>query len=123
MPKGHWYRFGGAEHRIPENGWYDLITGDFVESPDSTIYFLNQTVGVDEKYDYFKHWDYISTDVDYIVTINENTMAYQQPDLYAISAGSLTAGLVMPVSKVTSDAEHKVVGEWYYSCNQWFETK
>ena len=123
VPKGHWYRFGGAEHRIPENGWYDLITGDFIESPDSTIYFLNQTVGVDEKYDYFKHWDYISTDVDYIVQVNEETNAYQQPDLYAISAGSLTAGLVMPVSKVTSDAEHKVVGEWYYSCNQWFETK
>lgn len=123
VPKGYWYRFGGAEHRIPANGWYDLITGDFIESKESTIYFLNQTVGIDEKYDYFKHWDYVSTDVDYIVQIGEETNTYQQPDLYAIGAGSLAAGLVMPVSKVTSDAEHKVVGEWYHSCNQWFETK
>ena len=123
VPKGQWYRFGGAEHRIPANGWYDLITGDYIESKESTIYSLNQTVGTDEIYDYFKHWDYVSTDVDYIVQIGEETNAYQQPDLYAIGAGSLAAGLVMPISKVTSDAEHKVVGEWYQSCNQWFESK
>ena len=123
VPKGYWYRFGGADHRIPENGWYDLITGDFIASTDSTIYFLDQVVSVDEKYDYFKHWDYISTDVDYIVKVNSDTASYQQPDLYAISAGSLASGLVMPISKVTSDAEHRVVGEWYHSCNQWFESK
>ena len=123
VPRGHWYRFGGADHRIPNNGWYDLITGDFIESEGSTIYLLNQIVGIDEKYDYFEYWDYVSTDVDYVIKVNEETNSYQQPDLYAIGADSLATGLVMPVSKVTSDTEHKVVGEWYYSCNQWFETK
>ena len=123
VPKGCWYKFGGADYRIPENGWYDLITGDFKKSAGSTIYLLDQTVGVDEKYDYFKNWHYSADDVDYIVQINGETAAYQQPDLYAISADSLANGLVLPVSKVTSDAENRVVGEWYYSSNQWFESK
>ena len=123
VPRGCWYKFGGADYRIPENGWYDLITGDFKKSAGSTIYLLDQTVGVDEKYDYFKNWYYSADDVDYIVQINGETAAYQQPDLYAISADSLANGLVLPVSKVTSDAENRVVGEWYYSSNQWFESK
>ena len=123
VPRGCWYKFGGADYRIPENGWYDLITGDFKKSAGSTIYLLDQTVGVDEKYDYFKNWHYSADDVDYIVQINGETAAYQQPDLYAISADSLANGLVLPVSKVTSDAENRVVGEWYYSSNQWFESK
>ena len=123
VPKGCWYKFGGADYRIPENGWYDLITGDFKKSAGSTIYLLDQTVGVDEKYDYFKNWHYSADDVDYIVQIKGETAAYQQPDLYAISADSLANGLVLPVSKVTSDAENRVVGEWYYSSNQWFESK
>lgn len=123
VPKGCWYKFGGADYRIPENGWYDLITGDFKKSAGSTIYLLGQTVGVDEKYDYFKNWHYSADDVDYIVQIKKETAAYQQPDLYAISADSLANGLVLPVSKVTSDAENRVVGEWYYSSNQWFESK
>ena len=123
VPRGCWYKFGGADYRIPENGWYDLITGDFKKSAGSTIYLLNQTVGVDEKYDYFKNWHYTANDVDYIVQIKGETAAYQQPDLYAISADSLANGLVLPVSKVTSDAENRVVGEWYYSSNQWFESK
>ena len=122
VPKGYWYRFKGEDLRIPANGWYDLITGQFKESPESVIYFLNQTVGVDEKYDYFKHWDYVSSDIDYIVQINEDIKTYQQPDLYAIEAGNLATGLVMPVSKVTADAENRVVGEWYYSSNQWLES-
>ena len=123
VPKGCWYKFGGADYRIPENGWYDLITGDFKKSAGSTIYLLDQTVGVDEKYDYFKNWHYSANDVDYIVQIKGETAAYQQPDLYAISADSLANGLVLPVSKVTSDDENRVVGEWYYSSNQWFESK
>ena len=123
VPRGCWYKFGGADHRILENGWYDLITGDFKKSPDSTIYLLDQTVGVDEKYDYFKNWHYTANDVDYIVQIKDNTTVYQQPDLYAVPAGSLEAGLVLPISKVTSDTENRVVGEWYYSSNQWFESK
>ena len=35
----------------------------------------------------------------------------------------MEAGLVLPISKVTSDTENRVVGEWYYSSNQWFESK
>jgi hypothetical protein len=77
VPKGYWYKFDGNDLRIPTNGWYDLITGQFKESPESVIYFLNQTVGVDEKYDYFKHWDYVSRDIDYIIQINEDIKTYQ----------------------------------------------
>jgi hypothetical protein len=29
----------------------------------------------------------------------------------------------MPISKYTSDADNRVVGEWYYSSKQWFESK
>lgn len=122
VPKGYWYKFEGQDLRIPSNGWYDLITGQFVESPESVIYFLNQTVGVDEKYDYFKHWFYEANDIDYIIQVNEETATYQQPDIYAIGANTLTTGLVMPISKVTADTNNRVVGEWYFSCNQWFES-
>ena len=123
VPKGYWYKFNGEDLRIPSNGWYDLMTGSFVASTGSTIYFRNQIVGVDEKYDYFKNWDYVSNDIDYIVKVNTASSTYHQPDLYAINVGNLAENLVLPVSKVTSDANSRVVGEWYYSSNQWFETK
>ena len=122
VPKGYWYKFGGKDYRIPDNGWYDLITGGYVRSSGSVIYFRNQIVGVDEKYDYFKNWDYNSNEIDYIVKIKEETTTYQQPDLYAISVDKLTPNLIMPISKVTADAENRVVGEWYYSSDKWFES-
>lgn len=123
VPKGYWYSFNGQDLRIPSNGWYDIINGLFKSSPNSTIYFLDQTVGVDEKYDYFKNWYYEANDADYIVKINSATPVFHQPDLYAISQGELATGLVMPISKYTSDADNRVVGEWYYSSKQWFESK
>ena len=123
VPKGYWYKFNGEDLRIPSNGWYDLMTGKFVASTGGTIYFRNQIVGVDEKYDYFKNWDYVSDDIDYIVKVNTASSTYHQPDLYAINVGNLAQNLVLPVSKVTSDADNRVVGEWYYSSIQWFESK
>ena len=122
VPKGQWYKFNGQEAQITENGWYDLINGTFVASPGSTLYNLNQVVGVDEIYDYFKNWNYTSTEVDYIVKLNSNTKSYQQPDIYAIEKNELENGLVLPVSKVTSDTEHKVIGEWYQSADNWFKS-
>lgn len=123
VPKGYWYVFNGQDLRFENNGWYDLITGDFKPVENSTIYLLNQTVGEDEIYDYFKNWYYHSFDTDYIVKINTSTNTYHQPDLYAINVNTLTSGLVLPISKATSDSENRVVGEWYYSSNQWFESK
>jgi hypothetical protein len=29
----------------------------------------------------------------------------------------------MPVSKLTADADNKVVGEWYYSSGQWLNSE
>ena len=122
VPKGYWYKFGTEELRIPANGWYDLITGNFIESPGSIIYTFDQLVGTDDIYDHFEHWDYNYSDVNYIVKTSSNTDAYQQPDLYAIPTEGIDEGVIVPISRVTSDAENKVVGEWYYSCNKWFES-
>ena len=122
VPKGYWYKFNGEDLRIPENGWYDLMTGEFIAAANATIYLLDQTVGVDKKYDYFSNWNYNTSDVDYIIQLNQNTNSYQQPDLYAIKSRTLSSGLVLPISKYTSDAENRVVGEWYYSGDQWFES-
>jgi hypothetical protein len=47
---------------------------------------------------------------------------YEQPDIYATKVRDLVPGLVFPVSKLTADANNRVVGEWYFSGDQWVET-
>lgn len=121
VPKGTWYRFNGEDLRIPENGWYNLMTGEFLAVPGSTVALRNKSI--DEPYNYFNGWDFVSTEADYIVQTNSEVQTYQYPDLYAPENRQLVSGLIVPISKYTADADNKVVGEWYFSCDQWFESK
>ena len=122
VPKGHWYRWNEADYRIQENGWFDLITGKFVASPDGVVYLNKQINGVDIGYDYFDNWYYNTSEIDYIVQVSADTATYEEPDSYAINIRSLAPGLVFPVSKLTSDTDNRVVGEWYFSCDQWLQS-
>ena len=121
VPKGTWYRFNGEDLRIPENGWYNLMTGQFLAVPGSTVALRNKSI--DEPYNYFNGWNFVATEADYIVQTNSEVQTYQYPDLYAPENRQLVPGLIVPISKYTADADNRVVGEWYFSCDQWFESK
>ena len=121
-PKGHWYRWNGEDKRIADNGWFDLITGAFIPVPDSKIYLYKQINGVDIGFDYFDNWFYNTSEIDYIVQVPEETATHEEPDAYALNIRSLAPGLVFPVSKLTADAANRVVGEWYFSCDQWLQS-
>lgn len=119
VPKGFWYRWNGEDLRIPDNGWFDLMTGRFTQSPDSKIYLYKQTNGEDIGYDYFDNWFYNTSEIDYIVQAPAEVATYEEPDTYALGIRSLAPGLVFPVSKLTADIDNRVIGEWYFSCDQW----
>ena len=89
-------------------------------------------------YNYFDDKEFGSTDVNYIVKMSSKQNAYDYPDVLSspnnrvgylastnapLTDPSLRQGLIIPVTKVTSDAAHKIKGEWYGTCNEWFESK
>jgi hypothetical protein len=141
VPKGLWYKYNGIDLRIPDNGLLDIMTGRFetsykmYEGPlnaytddfgsahsytpyaDGANYIFkrNQLPIIGEHFDYFESWDYITQDVDYIIQTTVETPTFIQPDLYSIGVRSLASGLVLPISKATSDVNNRVIGEWYYS--------
>lgn len=121
VPKGMWYKFNGEDKRIENNGFFNLITGDTYYSDNINIFLMNDTEMV-EPFNYFDDWFYSTTDVDYIIQANANINTYVQPDIYATANRTILSGLVFPVSKLTADVDNKVVGEWYYSGDQWLES-
>lgn len=157
VPKGLWYTFNGEDLRIPADGLFDIMTGDFrggyttadgsigtvrdgywgttvnhnnesfnvyLADAINLVYLKNTTPDYNHPFNYFDDWYYATTDIDYIVQIgNLGSNTFVQPDLYATGVRNLPTGLVLPVSKVTADADNKVIGEWYFSGDQWFETK
>ena len=148
VPKGLWYKYNGKDMRIPDNGLFDIITGDFrrnwrkgdsnphadLSSSGTIIYpnyyadgkeyvfFRNQKPVISDAYNYFDNWFYNTSDIDYIAEITVASETYEQPDIYATKVRDLVPGLVFPVSKLTADADNRVVGEWYFSSDQWVET-
>lgn len=150
VPKGLRYRRNGQNLRIPNNGFYDLITGEFkgphtvADGPlpvrwsqfgaswvklyptidgRADIWLRNEKVDMyKDSYNYFNGWNFVSTDRDYIVKTKGKTPSFKYPDNYATPVRSLASGLVIPVSKSTSDSANNVEGEWYFSGDQWFES-
>lgn len=122
VPKGLWYKWNGQDLQIPENGWFDIISGIFKQSTDGVIYTLKQTNGESDVFDYFENWDYNTSEIDYIVSIAKNSQTYEQPDIHAVKTRTLVSGLVFPVSKLTADTDNRVVGEWYFSGDQWLQS-
>ena len=121
VPKGYRYKLGDEMRQAPTNGFLNLVNGRFKEMPDSMIY-LTTDAEMATPHDYFYNWQFDTIDANYIVRANNDVNTYTHPDIYANRAGTLPAGLVLPVSKATADTGHNVIGEWYYSSDQWFKS-
>lgn len=141
VPKGLWYRYNGETLRIPDNGLFDLLTGEFKQgfraSKDSNmrptgftgtlgdgkefIFLRNQSITDANPYDLFNGWEYNTKNVELYKRTTTSTIGYAQPDEYSIQINQLTPGLVMPISKQTVDNQNKVVGNWDMSCDQWIK--
>ena len=118
VPKGQWYKFNGEDRRIEGNGFFNLVDGSVIYNDNLDI-FLMKDANMEKPFNYFDSWFYNTTDIDYVVQANSKINTFVQPDIYATPVRTLTKNLVMPVSKLTADADNKVVGEWYYSGDQW----
>lgn len=135
VPKGLWYRYNGEDLRMPDDGLFDLLTGEFAynsgHAPGSTstykgegyIFYRNQQISVSGAYNLFNGWEYETSTVSLLKKTNKATAGYTQPDEYSIKVRDLTPDLIIPVSQQTSDAQHKVVGSWDKSCDQWIKTE
>lgn len=147
VPKGLYYKYNGVDLRIPDNGMFDLLTGDFQTSfkwsnhttthpytsnwqkgsPLSDgkqyIFLRNAPIQRSAEYNLFTDWTYDTTDVQQFKRLTENTKSYVQPDIYATQSRNLQTDLILPITKTTNDAEHKVVGTWDKSCDQWIESE
>ena len=121
VPKGMWYKFDGEDKRIEQNGFFNLITGATYYSDNIKIFLMNDTKMV-EPFNYFDDWFYNTTDIDYIVQAQADINTYVQPDIYSTANRTILSGLVFPVSKLTADSDNRVVGEWYYSGDQWLNS-
>ena len=62
----------------------------------------------------FDDWAYETTDISYIVKTKVASTAYRYPDALSLPIRhSIPKDLIIPVSKLTADSAHNVVGEWY----------
>ena len=149
MPKGAWYTFNGVELQMPDNGLYDICSGDFVRGyrvgdgsfPSSywgkrttsangdtfttdgedLIFLMNHNPLTYNSYYYFQDWDYVKTSTRGLFTINESIQTYDQPDHLARKKRTLAPGLVLPYSYISNDRANRVYGTWYQNGDQWFE--
>lgn len=121
VPKGYRYNIGPYKRQAYTNGLLNLLDGHFKEMPDINIY-LTTDGDMTQSHDYFYNWTFDEIDANYIVKTNGGVNTYTYPDALALDVRTLPAGLVMPISKATSDATNHVIGEWYFSGDQWFQS-
>jgi len=104
VPKGLWYKYNGEELRIPDNGLFDLLTGDFkttfrANNPDDIalipdtgasarwqggavgdgeafIYLRNQDINKADAYNFFTGWEYEVANVNFIKRVINATESY-----------------------------------------------
>ncbi len=143
VPKGLWYRYNGERMRMPDNGMFDLLTGNFAynfRASDANnaefsgystyagtttdgkelIFYRNQEVKESNAYNLFNGWDYPTTDVMLYKRTTTASAGYTDPDEYSIKVRDLTPGLVMPISKQAEEnSTYQIVGNWDKSGDQW----
>lgn len=148
VPQGMYYITPEGDGYFTSNGLYDLITNEFrcsYKVGDGNVFYIKynaedfsywdlQYDGIDDIYlttddvksdnafNLYEGWSFNSTDCLYLIELNQDTRTFQQPNIYSTYVRTLPAGLVVPVSKYTSDGANGVSGEWYYSCGQWFQS-
>lgn len=119
MPKGMRYFNGSEWVQFSENGYYDIINHEF--QPVSTMkLFLANDMDQKKIYNYFEGKEFDSTEVSYITKMNQEQMSYEYPDVLSANSQTLAKNLIVPVSKITSDTAHNIIGEWYATGPQWF---
>lgn len=131
VPKGTWLPNG---ERMPENGFYDLITQKtHVVVPNYRVdsYRMSGNTSPDAYVlgkpatgtpsDYFEGWDFVSTDVNYIGKTNGANGIYKYPDIYSQQIASLNSSVILPITKETSDAANRVIGTWYFVGCGWIQ--
>lgn len=121
VPKGYRYKINGVMRQAHTNGMLNLVNGKFKSCPDITVYLATDGE-MTTPYDYFYNWTFNQTDANYIVKTNGDVNTFTYPDDLSIGVRTLPAGLVMPISKATSDASNYVIGEWYFSGDQWMKS-
>lgn len=121
VPKGYRYKIGDVVRQADCNGLLNLVNGRFEPCPGSSIYLATDGE-MTTPYDYFYNWTFNQTDANYIVKTNGDVNTFTYPDDLSVGVRTLPAGLVMPISKATSDASNYVIGEWYFSGDQWMKS-
>ena len=153
VPKGLWYNYDGQENlRIPENGLFDLLTGEvatcFKASDDggsnisvhlgsqsqslssdrfkdgkSYLFRRNQRVNTENAYDYFQGWEIETTPIYRLYSTQvDGLKTYRYPDIYSGEVNTLLTGTTIPVSEMSVSGEH-LVGTWYRLGNEWISTQ
>jgi hypothetical protein len=89
--------------------------------PDVEIYLTTDS-DMRKQVDYFYNWTFDELDANYIVKTKNSVKTHTYPDALSTEVRTLPADLVMPISKATSDAANHVIGEWYFSGDQWFQS-
>ena len=131
VPKGTWLPNG---KRMPENGFYDLITqktyvvvpeyhtnsGYMIGNTSPDAYVLGKPA-TGTPSDYFEVWYFVSTDVNYIGQTTEASDIYKYPDIYSQRIASLNSSVILPITKETSDAANRVIGTWYFVGCGWIQ--
>ena len=148
VPRGMPYKYGGQDLRMPADGLFDLLTGEFKRNVtasldrnnsdvfDTTFYtqgtmvdgmgsvfYRDQPIARSQAFSWFDNWNYSTSNVlNMYKKTNTTVPTYQHPDESSIKIRNLTSGVVLPISKSTSDSAHGISGTWYKSCDQWFKS-
>lgn len=121
LPKGFLRKLpDGSFVRHTKTCWYDIISRKY-RSAQGDFYLENQSVG-STPFDYFSTQTFNYTDYDQIVKTKSQVQSYNFPNIYALQVYNMPQGLVVPITRVTSDTANHINGEWYYGSYYWFET-
>ena len=121
VPKGYRYKINGVMRQAHTNGMLNLVNGKFKSFPNIKVYLATDGE-MTTPYDYFYNWTFNQTDANYIVKTKSEVNTFAYPDELSNGVRTLPANLVMPISKATSDASNYVIGEWYFSGDQWMKS-
>lgn len=105
MPKGAWYTFNGVELQMPDNGLYDICSGEFVRSyrlGDSTFVSQNSTNAYTDLSVSANNVHMTDDGKDYIFLMNQNPNDYNEYYYFQnwVYNKTSTRGLLITTDKV-----------------------
>ena len=134
-PSGMWYQApDNTMKQVPYDSFVNLInmevfkslkpatkgdpgcslTNQQIAKAEGKVAYTDQNMNDADYKNIFDNWHYETSDINYIVQTTADTNSYRYPDALSLPIrNNLKSGLIIPVSKLTSDSAHNVVGEWY----------